>query len=66
MAIRVRLIDIGETISVSPNIFKYNLVDEAKRIPPMAILCRIEKVSLVFFMHLIYTGSQIVGRFNTI
>ncbi|XP_055323144.1 uncharacterized protein LOC129578440 isoform X2 [Sitodiplosis mosellana] len=43
MAIRVRLIDIGETISVSPHAYKYNLVDEAKRLPPMAILCRVGK-----------------------
>lgn len=44
MAIRIRLIDIGETISVSPNVYKYNLIERAKRIPPMAILCRVEKV----------------------
>lgn len=44
MSVRVRLIDIGETISVSPNVYKYNLIDDAKNLPPMAILCRVEKV----------------------
>ncbi|XP_031626458.1 uncharacterized protein LOC116342832 isoform X2 [Contarinia nasturtii] len=44
MTIRVRLIDIGEMISVSPNVYKYNLTDEAKQIPPMAMLSRIEKI----------------------
>lgn len=44
MSFRVRLIDIGETVSLSPNVCKYELVDDAQTIPPTAILCRIEKV----------------------
>lgn len=44
MAFRVRLIDIGETVLLSPNVLKYNLIDEAKQLPPLAILCHIEKV----------------------
>lgn len=44
MSFRVRLIDIGETVSLSPNMTKYDLCVEAKRVAPLAILCYIEKV----------------------
>lgn len=44
MAFRVRLIDIGETVPLSPNVLKYHLCDQAQRLPPLAILCYIEKV----------------------
>lgn len=49
MALRVRLIDTGETLCVTPNIYKFNLNEDAKRIPPMAILCNVEKVIIFFF-----------------
>lgn len=48
-AFRVRLIDIGETVPLTPNACKYNLISDAKKHPPMAILCRIEKVRQFFF-----------------
>lgn len=44
MSFRVRLIDVGETVPLSPNVCKYRLVEDAENMPPMAILCRVEKV----------------------
>lgn len=44
MSFRVRLIDVGQTLSLSPNVLKYNLAIDAQRIPPMAILCCVDKV----------------------
>lgn len=51
MSFRVRLIDIGETVPLSPNMTKYDLCDPAKRLPPQAILCYVEKVLTMHFIH---------------
>lgn len=57
MSFRVRLIDIGETVPLWPNVTKYDLCDPAKRLPPLAILCYVEKV---WTMHFIYPNLCIM------
>lgn len=46
-ATRVRLIDVGETVTISPSTIKYRLNGHAQRLYPQAILCQVQKVRRV-------------------